>query len=100
MSRCSDTRQKPRVRTENSSHASAFYRFLVEQEHVGGGDLFDAITPEVGCGVKRAAVYIKQLCSAVAYMHERDIVHRDLKVCVCSGNQQAIVQPWTMREYL
>ena len=44
-----------------------------------GGDLFDAITQSVKFGEVDAAHMVKDLCSALFYLHSRVIVHRDLK---------------------
>lgn len=35
---------------------------------MGGGDLFDAVQPDVGCG-HLTVPYAHQLCSALAYMY-------------------------------
>ena len=44
-----------------------------------GGDLFDAITQSVKFGEAESSHMVKDLCSALFYMHSRSIVHRDLK---------------------
>lgn len=44
-----------------------------------GGDLFDAITQSVKFGERDSASMVKDLCSALFYLHARNIVHRDLK---------------------
>jgi len=52
--------------------------FLV-MELVTGGELFDRIVEKGSYSEKDAADLIKQVLSAVAYMHEEGVVHRDLK---------------------
>jgi hypothetical protein len=56
-----------------------FIHIVMEKCH--GGDLFDKI---VNGGVRlsedRACAILNELLDAVAYLHERNIVHRDLKV--------------------
>ncbi|XP_022108338.1 calcium/calmodulin-dependent protein kinase type IV-like [Acanthaster planci] len=52
--------------------------FLV-LELVTGGELFDRIVTQGYYCEKDAANVVRQLCSAVKYLHENGIVHRDLK---------------------
>jgi len=56
-----------------------FIHIVMDKCH--GGDLFDKI---VNGGVRlseeRACEILSELLDAVAYLHERNIVHRDLKV--------------------
>lgn len=48
-------------------------------ELVRGGDLFDAITIANKFSEQQAALMIQHLCSALAYLHGLNIVHRDVK---------------------
>jgi serine/threonine protein kinase len=48
-------------------------------ELVTGGELFDRIVEKGSYTEKDAADLIKQVLSAVAYMHDSGVVHRDLK---------------------
>ena len=48
-------------------------------ERVTGGELFDRIVEKGSYTEKDAADLIKQVLSAVAYMHSEGVVHRDLK---------------------
>ena len=62
-----------------------FYVLQIFSIHVSyivvlqGGDLFDAITQSVKFGEVDSAHMVKDLCSALFYLHSRVIVHRDLK---------------------
>ncbi|XP_052045174.1 serine/threonine-protein kinase DCLK3 [Apodemus sylvaticus] len=48
-------------------------------EYVQGGDLFDAIIENVKFPEPDAAVMITDLCKALVHMHDKKIVHRDVK---------------------
>ena len=53
--------------------------YVMVQEYAQGGDLFDAIKPEVGLMESKAKEYLHQITSAVEYMHSKKLVHRDIK---------------------
>jgi calcium-dependent protein kinase len=48
-------------------------------EYCSGGELFDRIHKSKHFSEKRAAEYMRQLLSAIVYLHQKKIVHRDLK---------------------
>ena len=50
-----------------------------DDSRVTGGELFDRIVEKGSYTEKDAADLIKQVLSAVNYMHESGVVHRDLK---------------------
>jgi len=54
-------------------------RYLLVQDICSGGELYDLVRKEKKFEVKEAAFILKQLLSAVVYMHSENIVHRDLK---------------------
>lgn len=60
------------------AYESRAYVYLV-MELVTGGELFDRIVEKGSYSEKDAADLIRQVLSAVAYMHEEGVVHRDLK---------------------
>lgn len=51
---------------------------------VTGGELFDRIVEKGSYTEKDASQLIKQVLEAVDFMHERGVVHRDLKVRIVS----------------
>lgn len=47
---------------------------------MSGGELFDKITDLGAYSENTAAELVKNILSAVSYLHELNIAHRDLKV--------------------
>lgn len=58
-----------------------------------GGDMFDILISEKRFKEGRTASYMKQLLSAVGYMHAQGVVHRDLKPenILCEGKKITII---------
>jgi hypothetical protein len=54
--------------------------FYLIMEYLKGGDLLEALTAQEKYNEKEAAAIIQNLASAVAYLHENRIVHRDVKL--------------------
>ena len=55
-------------------------RLYIVTELLTGGELFDKILKTKHFNEKKAALYMKQILSAVAYCHSHHLVHRDLKL--------------------
>ncbi|XP_062507529.1 serine/threonine-protein kinase SBK1-like [Corticium candelabrum] len=53
--------------------------YVLIQDLAAGGDLFDAIGPEIGLAEETAKRYIVQVASALHSMHTKGLVHRDVK---------------------
>ena len=65
-----------------STHDAAYETntsYVMVQDYAAGGDLFDAIQPNVGLPEYKAKQYISQIAEAVHYMHSKNLVHRDIK---------------------
>ena len=52
-------------------------------EYVNGGELFFHLSRERIFSEDRARFYGAEITLAIGYLHENNIVYRDLKVCVC-----------------
>ncbi len=67
----------PNIIQMNEIFETDEYLFLV-MEMVTGGELFDKII-EKGCYTEaEAAILVKKIVSAIDYLHDMDICHRDL----------------------
>lgn len=53
--------------------------------YLEGGELFDRLKTEKTFSEKKTAAYMKQFLSAVAYCHDRNIIHRYLFVFINEG---------------
>lgn len=53
--------------------------YVFAQEYAPLGDLFEAIPPQVGLEERFAKNIIKQVASALDFMHSKNLVHRDIK---------------------
>eukprot|EP01120_Amphizonella_sp_Union-15-10_P007057 TRINITY_DN2347_c0_g2_i1.p1 TRINITY_DN2347_c0_g2~~TRINITY_DN2347_c0_g2_i1.p1 ORF type:complete len:293 (+),score=59.80 TRINITY_DN2347_c0_g2_i1:66-944(+) len=62
-------------------------KVYIVMELVNGGELFDRIVDKGYYSEKNAIIIVKQILSAVDYLHHQGIVHRDLKPenLLCSG---------------
>ena len=65
-----------------TTHETAFETrssYVMVQDYAPGGDLFDAIEPEVGLPEETAKKFICQIAEAVDHIHSHNLVHRDIK---------------------
>ena len=69
----------PNIITTHNAAYETQNSYLMMQDYASGGDLFDAIEPEVGLKESIAKKYLGQICRAVEFMHSKNLVHRDIK---------------------
>ena len=60
---------------------------------VTGGELFDRIVEKGNYTERDASLLIKQILEAVGFMHDKGVVHRDLKVGAVTSKHQ--LPPYT-----
>lgn len=53
--------------------------YVFAQEFAPIGDLFDAIPPQVGMKERDVKLVVRQIASALEFMHSKQLVHRDIK---------------------
>jgi calcium-dependent protein kinase len=53
--------------------------YYVVTEHCSGGELFEFLKSRNRITESTVAIIMKQILSAVNYMHKKNIMHRDLK---------------------
>ena len=66
------------IRTHETAYETKTCYVMV-QDYAPGGDLFDAIEPEIGLHESRARLYFGQIAQALEFMHSKKLVHRDIK---------------------
>ncbi|CAH1795274.1 unnamed protein product [Owenia fusiformis] len=53
--------------------------YVFAQEYAPLGDLFEAITPQIGLGEEICKRVMRQIASALEFMHSKSLAHRDVK---------------------
>lgn len=64
-------------------------RFYIFEDLITGGDLFSHLGQKVCFDEVEAMPIVWQILKALEYLHERGIVHRDLKVFPTCNSYQA-----------
>jgi len=76
---------------EDESEDGKIYMVM---EYVSGGELFDHIINRGNYSEHDAALVVRQIIEAVAYLHSNNIAHRDLKPenLLCAGANNEIIK--------
>ncbi len=78
----------------------------IVMELMRGGELLERLKQKHSFTEAEASIIFRQLVSAVSYMHQKNVVHRDLKpevrtqytsqIMFAGGPSFVIFRPWTM----
>ena len=81
------TREIHHHRQLHHPHVTQMYEVIATESHIwivtelcSGGELFDYLAEKGRLSEDEARIIFGQLCLAVAYLHDKGIVHRDLKL--------------------
>ncbi|PSR82065.1 hypothetical protein PHLCEN_2v6135 [Hermanssonia centrifuga] len=81
------TREIHHHRQLHHPHVTQLFEVIATENNIwlvtelcSGGELFDYLAEKGRLGEDETRVFFGQLCLAVAYVHEKGIVHRDLKL--------------------
>ncbi|TKR77376.1 hypothetical protein L596_018363 [Steinernema carpocapsae] len=82
----------PSIITLHDFHQTPTFLFAVF-EMAPKGELFEVLNKSVTVGEKKCRRYMKQLFDAVDFMHDRNIVHRDLKLenILCIDDERIVI---------
>ncbi|EYC02321.1 hypothetical protein Y032_0100g3231 [Ancylostoma ceylanicum] len=82
----------PSIITIHDFYSTPSFLFAVF-EMAPKGELFDQLNSTVTVSEKKARRLMRQLFDGVAYMHSRDIVHRDLKLenILCIDDERIVI---------
>ena len=69
----------PHIITTHDTAYETKTSYVMVQDFARGGDLFDAIEPEVGLCENKARTYVYQIARGLEFMHSKNLVHRDIK---------------------
>uniref|UniRef100_A0A1I7ZT76 phosphorylase kinase n=1 Tax=Steinernema glaseri TaxID=37863 RepID=A0A1I7ZT76_9BILA len=84
--------EHPSIITLHDFYQTPTFLFAVF-EMAPKGELFDQLNRSVTVSEKKCRRYMKQLFDAVTYMHDRNIVHRDLKLenILCIDDERIVI---------
>jgi phosphorylase kinase gamma subunit len=91
----------PSIIAVHDFFATPTYHFAVF-EMAPRGELFDLLNRSVTLSEKKTRSYMRQLFDGVSYMHEKQIIHRDLKLenILCIDEQRIVISDFGFAKQL